>query len=54
MLRRSYESILWGLIWDLAYSVPFEGPLTFSLWGTVLGVSAYFISRIVESEVRRI
>lgn len=48
----AFEIILWGVVWDLVFSVPFEGPLGMSIWGTLVALAALLISRFLADEAR--
>lgn len=49
---RAPELVLWGIAWDLAYAVPFYGPLGISIWGSIAALFAYALSQFVSEEVR--
>ncbi len=46
------EIILWGIVWDFTYSIPFEGPLGISIWGTLVALAALLVSRFLADEAR--
>lgn len=48
----AFEIVVWGVFWDLTYSVSFTGPWGMSIWGTLTALIALLVSRFLVEEVR--
>ena len=52
VIRQPYEIVAYGILYDIVYGVPFEGPLHFNLWGTVVSLIIFFLGKAVISNIR--